>query len=456
MLKIFGGFQNDRCAQQLSPPRELLLALRDQRGNYIVPVHYCLLLIFFSLFTGCGTTVHQTQSTDFKARAESQAQGGVRVTASVLSPEETEESLTYPLADKNIQPVWIEIDNNQSNEYFLMLLSIDPDYYSPSEVAWKFRGVTPSNDTRRQSLQQKIDYFLNKHIPVRIPPKSNVSGFVYTSLDPGRKAFTIEILGKNQTRTFEFFQGIPGFKPDFAAVDLSSLNASADRRDLSLEQLRHYLERLPCCTLGGDQKTPGDPLNLVFIGRGKVVLATLARQGWDLTESSDASSIGRVVHSSLFKSLYRTSPVSPLYLFGRKQDAALQEVRDSVNERNHMRLWRAPVNVGGVPVWVGQVSRDIGVKFSGKTIITHKIDPIVDEARLYVVLETISAQSLRSIGYVSGVGAADRDSGRINYTKDPYYTDGNRAVIILSEDRVPPDRIEYLDWEVPLSSRRRN
>jgi len=52
-----------------------------------------------------------------------------------------------------------------------------------------------------------------------------------------------------------------------------------------------------------------------------------------------------------------------------------------VNLRNHMRLWRAPVNLNSTPVWVGQISRDIGVHLTSKTITTHKIDPDVDGAR---------------------------------------------------------------------------
>ena len=154
--------------------------------------------------------------------------------------------------------------------------------------------------------------------------------------------------------------------------------------------------------------------------------------------------------SSVFKSNYRTSPVSPLYLFNRQQDVALQKVRATLNERNHLRLWRAPVNLNGEPVWVGQISRDIGVKLSSVTLITHKVDPIIDEARLYVTLDTIQSQSLKALGYVSGVGFTDRASGRVNYTKDPYYTDGNRVVLILSDEGTPTERIKYLPWEKPL------
>ncbi|HCU54426.1 MAG TPA: hypothetical protein DIC36_09200, partial [Gammaproteobacteria bacterium] len=67
-------------------------------------------------------------------------------------------------------------------------------------------------------------------------------------------------------------------------------------------------------------------------------------------------------------------------------------------ERNHLRLWLAPVTLAGQNVWVGQISRDIGVRFSSKTFVTHKIDPIVDEARLYISLDIAAAQSLRAVG----------------------------------------------------------
>jgi hypothetical protein len=149
----------------------------------------------------------------------------------------------------------------------------------------------------------------------------------------------------------------------------------------------------------------------------------------------------------VFRSTYRTSPISPLYLFERPQDIALQKARATVDERNHMRLWRAPVTLLGEEVWVGQISRDIGVKLSSRTFVTHKIDPVVDEARLYVTLDTASSQALCAVGYVSGVGHSDADAPRYNYTRDPYYTDGFRVVLVLGEEPCPLDEIEYLPWE---------
>ena len=115
--------------------------------------------------------------------------------------------------------------------------------------------------------------------------------------------------------------------------------------------------------MGGDRETLGDPLNLALVGDGRHVLAALVRNGWDLTETMRRDTAWRTVASSVFGTYYRTSPVSPLYLFGRSQDFALQKARHTVNERNHLRLWLAPVTLDGQNVWVGQISRDIGVKF---------------------------------------------------------------------------------------------
>jgi len=412
-----------------------------------------LLILIFMLLTGCSVSPSpQTESLDYHLRAETKADRNISVSAVVLSPMETEERFGLPLADNGVQPVWIKIENSSDKEYFLMLLSIDPNYFSPSEVAWMFRskqGKSPDNgeDEGTGSLDGKIEMFLKSHIPVVVPPHSTVSGYVYTNLDPGAKAFSVELFGEQVALGFEFVQLVPGFDADFMRVDFGRIYPKNEIRDLDLEGLRRYLETLPCCVLGGDRKTAGDPLNLVIVGDGAHVLAI--RRGWDLTETVHSGSMFSTAFSSLFGSKYRTSPVSPLYLFDREQDIALQKTRGTVDERNHLRLWKAPVTLKGEPVWVGQISRDIGVKLSGKTFVTHKIDPVVDEARLYISLDMAASQTLQAVGYVKGVGRSERDNPRYNYTDDPFYTDGFRVVLILGEARVPFEKIEHLQWERP-------
>ena len=408
-----------------------------------VDVGRTVMLMLLVLLAGCATPPTQTETEDYRARAraETKVEAGVQVSGAVLSPRESETSFALPLAKKGIQPIWLEINNREDREFFLMLLSIDPEYFSPSEVAWMFRGEING------SLKDHIEMLKEQHIPVVIPPHSTAMGYVYTNLDPGAKAYAVELFGEKELRSFEFVQLVPGFEADFMLVDFEKLYSENEIQDLNLSELRKYLESLPCCVLGGDKNTLGDPLNIVIIGEGEHLFATLVRRGWDLTETMRKDTMWRTVMSSVFRSLYRTSPVSPLYLFDRRQDFALQKTRGTARERNHLRLWLAPVTANGNNVWVGQISRDIGIKFVSSTLVTHKIDPMVDEARLYLTLDIAGSNTLHALGYAKGVGYSSRETPRFNYTKDPYYTDGLRVVLILGDDRQPLENIEYLLWE---------
>jgi hypothetical protein len=136
-------------------------------------------------------------------------------------------------------------------------------------------------------------------------------------------------------------------------------------------------------------------------------------------------------------------------VYGRRQDAALQKVRESIHERNHLRLWLSPMRFEGKPVWVGQISRDIGVKFTTKTILTHKIDPDVDETRDFLIQDLWYAQGLAKFALVKGVGAAPISMPRATLTGDPYFTDGLRAVLWVSSEPVDLEDIEFVEWEKP-------
>lgn len=142
---------------------------------------------------------------------------------------------------------------------------------------------------------------------------------------------------------------------------------------------------------------------------------------------------------------YRTSPVSNLYLFGRHQDFALQKVRDTINARNHLRLWRAPWRVGGKPVWVGQVSRDIGVRPTWRTwnLTTHEIDPDLDDARDNVLGDLVDTGRVSSVGFVKGSKACTLDNPGRNLTDDPYYTDGECLVVGVENETTS---LHVFDW----------
>jgi hypothetical protein len=109
----------------------------------------------------------------------------------------------------------------------------------------------------------------------------------------------------------------------------------------------------------------------------------------------------------------------------------------------------------GKRVFVGQVSRDIGVRYTTKTWppVTHKIDPDVDEARRSVVEDLYFSDTVSRIGFVKGVGQATPSRPRENLTGDPYFTDGLRVVIFLEPGAVSQHQIRFLDWEFPNAFR---
>ncbi len=120
-----------------------------------------------------------------------------------------------------------------------------------------------------------------------------------------------------------------------------------------------------------------------------------------------------------------------------------------MHQRNHLRVWLTPMRFQGKPVWIGQISRDIGVRFTFKTWppVTHKIDPDIDEAMYALLEDLVYSQQLAKTGWVKGVGAATRSKPRHNLTGDPYFTAGLRAVLVFDRRPYSFEEIQRFDWE---------
>ena len=59
----------------------------------------------------------------------------------------------------------------------------------------------------------------------------------------------------------------------------------------------------------------------------------------------------------------------------------------------------------------------------------------------------LKSQSVARIGLVKGVGPASPSEPRYNFTGDPYFTDGYRAVIIMTDSPTSIHDVDWLDWE---------
>ncbi|MBV8358180.1 MAG: LssY C-terminal domain-containing protein [Deltaproteobacteria bacterium] len=403
-----------------------------------------LLVGLLLLASGCTQfNPRPLQEVGFERRALSKTEGSVQVSVVALTEQETHSAMGVELAHHGIQPVWVKVENHESIGFVIPPMAIDHDYFSATEAAWQVHGLNGATNARME------DYFRNLSLPIRVGPGETVSGFVFTNLDKGTKYVAIELLanGATEVRRFTFLARIPDLKADYLQPQNRKAYEEQEIKNLDEAAFRTWVERLPCCVLGGDRKTPGDPLNVVFVGENQALFPALARQGWHMTESISSGSVWRTISSSVFGRSYRYGPVSPLYAFGRHQDIAVQKARNDVDLRNHMRLWRAPINLNGTPVWAGQISRDIGVRLSAKTLTTHKVDPDVDGARLYLMQDVFYSQSLREYAFAKGVGAVTPERPRVNYTGDPYWTDGLRLVMWLSVEPISYQKVQSARWQ---------
>ncbi len=397
-------------------------------------------------FSGCAT-YHIPDSDDvlFKEHAETKEDGEIRITASVLTHDESKGTFGINLKSKWIQAVWVEITNNDERPYWLLFPAIDPDYYSPDEVAYVFGTFLTKRATRDLEEHLGKTGFRNP-----ILPGETQSGFVFVNLEMGDKEVNIQLISINHHKEFVFFFKVPGIKAK-TFLSARSLYSEHEFKEVDEDELHFALQYLPCCTTDKNGKTNGDPLNLVFLGNLEDLVPAFVRRDWHLAEETHWGSIKKTIGSFLFGKRYRYSPISPLYVFGRSQDVALQKARGTIHQRNHLRLWLTPLRHKGKDVWIGQISRDIGVRFTTKTstLVTHKIDSDVDESRNAIVQDLLFSEGLKKVGFVRGVGESTRERPEHNLTGDPYFTDGMRAVLRMDRQKTLIKNVQFFNWDNP-------
>ena len=425
----------------------------------------------------------------FLERAQTKSNDRASVTVAVPSGKEAQRLFGVPVNRRGIQPVFVRVENRSTDGLRLQMVSLDPSYFTPLEAA----GVCHFSIVKRLSTFGIVGWLFVPMVLLLVPlklltawlnngrmddffrdrgfrltpiePGASAEGFVFTTLDAGTKAVHVRLAAlagireslavdlasvDGDARTavnlrpgseavdFHFTVPVPGIAADYLHLDFDTLVPPSSVVPCAPAELVARLEALPSATTNAAGTKPGDPVNLVVIGTFDSLLAAFAAR-WDESESISLATCWKTVKAFLLGTNYRYSPVSSLHLFSRSQDVALQRARHTINERLHLRLWLTPLSFDGRPVWVGQVSRDIGVRVTTKAwnLTTHRIDPDVDEARDYCLEDLTQAQRVEAAGYVGGVGACGADAPKRNLTGDPYHTDGRRVVILIAASRVP-------------------
>jgi hypothetical protein len=400
----------------------------------------------------------------FLDRAVEQTHDGLKVRVAVLSDRESRRHFGVHLSRRGVQAVWIECENRSDHPLRLDFYSVDADYYTPLEAAYichfsvgkrllsfgllswfflpllpllPFKLVSARNANKRVNQLFKQESF---HFGPILAGERR-AGVVFTRLDEGNKNLDLAFVHEGKKTLFSFSVEVPGL----SIRDTGEAPEPGDLREVSEDELNSWLQAFARCTSNKIGTREGDPLNLAVVG-DRVTIRQCFGGRWDEAEAITLKTCFKTAKAFLFDAGYRYSPVSPLFVDGRMQDLALQKARASINERIHLRLWSTELSYRQQPVWIGQISRDIGVRFTPKTwnLTTHRIDPDVDEARDYVMDYLLEQRRVSGFGYVGGVEAAPEAAPRHNLTGDPYFTDGKRAVLLLAESKADP---EYLDWE---------
>jgi hypothetical protein len=387
---------------------------------YIIIVMYIVMIIM-----ACAATFERPGLFDDKSlrkRSQTIAEDGIRVSATVPRLEESKAIFGIDLEKKKIQPLWLEIENNTDRQIYFLPTGLDPEYFSPREVSFGFhRSFSKSVNTQLDDHIESLGfrYIINPHL--------TSSGFVFTNSDEGSKFVTVDLIGREWTKSFTLIVPTPDRKFSEDRYNrLSSMITSSELIEAEDDsRLRELLEQLPCCTSSKDG-VQGEPLNIVLIGDFQDIAPAFVRRN------------------------YRYTPVAPMYVFKRSQDVSVSKRDRWVTAQPHvLRAWLTTISFQNKPVWIGQVSTPIGGRFAHATADGKApcIEPFVDEARNDLIQDIIYSQSLVKMGFVKGVGSVMASIPRKIPSGATYHTDGLRAVLMFERRPVSLSEIEFFGWE---------
>lgn len=409
------------------------------QGAYVA---LCLVLL-----TASCATPFSPQPVDVQTglgEIQTQTQNDITVSTTILSDEQAARLYGVELADFGLQAIWLRLENRTEHAHWLLVSALDANYFPPDEAAVLFHPGLDSDDEKAVTR-----HFRALAIPLKSAPGSINEGFVLAPRHEGGRYVMVKLASNQHILDFGFAVTLPDGDFDFERLDPAGIYGDRELPDLDLDELRHELRALPCCVKDASGERNGDPLNLVVVGDVGDVLAAMSRAGWSFTHRIDFNTVKRMIGAAVSGQAYAVAPVSPLYFQGRPQDMALQRARNTIVQRNHLRLWLAPFRFEGRAVWVGQISRDIGVKATTRspTLTTHVIDPNVDEAREHLLQSLMVSGSIDRFAFVRGSEPAAQEEPRQNLTGDPYFTDGLRFVVMLSANgTTPPEEVRFLEW----------
>jgi hypothetical protein len=390
----------------------------------------CVLLIVCMLaLVGCATWQAPTEIdySEIRSRAITAKVNKVQLSAAVLSTRDSQRIFGANINETSVQPVWIEVKNPTSQTLWLLQAGTDPDYFSPLEVAWSFHTTFSGESNARID-----EYFDARGFKNPIAPGATQAGIIFTNPHHRTRLLNVDLLGQGKLIPFTLFLPVPDDEAEEDVVDILQRIAVTKTVEYQKEDaFRAALEQLPCCASDAEQTAPGDPLNVIMVGDFADIASAFVRRG------------------------YRQAALefdSMQHMFGRPPDIVARKSGQGGVPANWVRMWVAPLRYRGQSVFITQVGRPVGGRFTdyeSKKLILHSN---VDEVRNLLIQDLLYSGGLGKLGFVTGVGEASLEQPRDSLGKTLYYTDGLRAVLFLQTRPVALSGVQILDWDPSLKN----
>ena len=382
------------------------------------------------LAAGCATWQAPTDVSDagLRARAVTASRQQVRVTAAVLSAEDSRRWFGADVNQTGVQTVWIEVHNQTAEPLWLLTPGTDPDYFSPLEVAWSVH--TP---LARATNARIDDHFDRLGFKNPVLPGAMHAGVLFTNPHRVTRLLNVDLLQSKTLIPFSMFLPVPD---DAGRMDwqqsLFRYPASEITDYTDLAALRAALERLPCCATDAGGSAQGDPLNGALVGELPDIATALVRRSY----RRDVRAVDTVQRA-----------------FGRAPDVVLRKQAQAGALATWIRAWLAPFRFEGRAVYVLQVGRPVGGRFLARDADRIVLHEDVDEVRNFLIQDMMYSGGLNKLGFVPGVGPIAQAQPRSTLGGTACHTDGLRAVMFFATRRLSRADVEILDW-VPFLERR--
>ncbi len=224
------------------------------------------------------------------------------------------------------------------------------------------------------------------------------------------------------------FDSVPRL-PEYTKIPPAA-RAAAELRSQGMS----YVQR----PIRNDEGKPHEPVNLVMTGTQAEIVNALEKAGWTQADNVDTLSGLKTAYTMLnritplhkaFNYDYESSPVSDMFLDGKRYAMAFNKNNTHNMARDHLRVFETgKTDAQGRPIWEVAATRDVGIHIDFKERKgSHEIDHNVDPERDMVLADLLGSGEIADWHIAKGERSPEDDQS----LSTKYQTDGKVYLVDL-------------------------